>query len=170
MFELKKWNTGIVQREGHNLKITVPPPNGFGEGIVFAVIFLPMAYGFSVLFFLPVLRVTSPIDLFWKALPALIFGVPFFLVFRGVFERQFAEQVVTVSAGRISWERNTKWWRRRRDRTIDEVTEISAATGWSGLGRVCITAKGHRHTLLDGLLNEEANRFALEVKKSARGQ
>jgi hypothetical protein len=170
MFQLKRWNTGIVQREGHNVKITVRPPNGLGEGIVLAVVFLPMAYGFSVLFFLPMLRVTSPIDFFWKALPTLIFGVPFFFVFRGVVERQFAEQVVTVSAGRITWERSTKWWTRRRDRNVAEVTEISATKGWSGFGRVYITAKGHRHTILDQILNEDAVRIASEVKKSARHQ
>jgi hypothetical protein len=168
MFQLQRWSKGVVQREGRNLKITVSPPKGLADGVVLAIIFLPMAYGFSVLFFLPMLRVTSPVDFLWKASAALLFGAPFFLVFRWIFERQFAEQVVTVGAGRITWTRNTKWWTRRRYRNADELTDVSASTAWSGLGRVYITAKGHRHTILDQILNEDAVRFALEVKQSAR--
>jgi len=38
------------------------------------------------------------------------------------------------------------------------------------LGRVYITAKGHRHTVLDRLLNEDAARFACELKQTARNQ
>jgi len=170
MFQLKRWNKGIVQREGRDLRITVSRPGTFGNGIVWAIIILSMVCGFFILFVPPMLRVTSPGDLLWKGLPALVFGVPFFLIFRRLFEREFADQIVTVSAGRITWARKTKWWTRMRHMNADEVTDISASTGWSGLGRVDIRAKGRRRTILDQLLNADAVRFAREVKQTIRDQ
>lgn len=173
MFQLKRWNHGVVHRDGHNLRIIVSRPGVFGDGIALAtwiLILLPMACGFFILFLLPIVRVTSPSDLLWKALPAFVFGAPFFLIFRRLFEREFADQVVTVSTDRIAWIRKTKWWTRKRCLDSNEITDVSASTGWSGLGRVDITAKGRRHTILDQLLNEDAVRFAREVKLAARGQ
>jgi hypothetical protein len=146
-------------------------PGGFSDGIAIAtwiLILLPMRCGFFILFLLPIVRVTSPSDLLWKVLPVFAFAVPCFLMFRRLFEREFADQVVTVSADRIPWIRKTKWWTRKRCLDANEITDVSASTGWTGLGRVDITAKGRRHTILDELLNADAVRFAAEVKLAAR--
>jgi hypothetical protein len=168
MFQLQRWNKGVVEREGRNLKITVLPPKGLADGVVLAIIFLPMVYGFSAFFLLPMLHVTSPTDLLLRSSAVLLFGVPLFLVFRSIFERQFAEQVVTVDAGKITWARKTKWWTRKHHRNADELIDVLALTNRNGLGSVFITTKGRRHTILDAILNEDAVRFADEVKQSAQ--
>jgi len=129
---------------------------------------IPMVYGFVILFVAPMFRATSPVDLLLKASPALVFGTPFFFVFRAFLEREFADQVVTVSDGTITWARRTKWWTRKHHMNADEVTDISASTGWSGLGRVDIMAKGHRHSVLNRVLNEDAIQLAREMKRFAK--
>jgi len=148
----------------------VPRPGGFGDGIVLAVFVIPMVYVFSSLFAPLMFRATSPIDLLLRASLALVFGAPFFFLFRGILEREFADQIVIVSGGTITWARATKWWTRKRHINADEVTEISAFAGWSGLGRVDITAKGHRHSILNRVLNADAVQLAREMKLSTRDQ
>jgi hypothetical protein len=49
MFQLKKCKKGIIQHEGHGLKITVPRTGGLVDGILWALIVLPMVCGFFVL-------------------------------------------------------------------------------------------------------------------------
>jgi hypothetical protein len=115
-------------------------------------------------------RVASASDLVGRAALALISGAAFFLTCRRVFEREFADQIVTVSPRGIAWARSTKWWTRQRSVKTSDVTEVSASTGWGGLGRVDITAKGRRHTILDELLSADAVRFADELKQATRGQ
>jgi hypothetical protein len=166
MFQQKRWNKAIVQREGRDLMITVPRPGGLGDGIVLAVIVIPVVYGLSILSVPLMFRAASPVDFLLKASLALVFDLPFFFIFRGLLEREFADQVVTVSGGRITWARRTKWWMRKRHMNADQVTDISASTGWSGLGRVDITAKGHQHTILERVLNADAIRLAREMKQS----
>ncbi len=167
MFQQRKWKHGIVQREGRDLRITVPPRGGFGDAVMLAIIALFMAFGVLAITVPPMLRAVSLLDSLGKASPAIIFGLPWFFMFRWAFERDFAEQVVAVRAGRITWIRKTKWWTRNHDVNLGEVSDISASTGWSGLGRVDITAKGRRRTILDTVLNDDAVRFARQVKGTA---
>ncbi len=148
----------------------MPRPGGFIDGIVLAIVIVPMVYGFVILFVPLMFRSTSPVDLLLRASLALVFGVPFFFIFRALLEREFADQVVTVSDGTITWARRTKWWTRKRRMNADEVTDISASTGWSGLGRVDITAKGHQHSILNRVLNADAIQIAREMKRSTRDQ
>lgn len=148
----------------------MPRPGGFGDGIVLAIIVIAMVYGFSSLFVPLMFGATSPVDLLLRASLTLVFGVPFFFLFRGLLEREFADQVVTVSGGTITWARRTKWWTRKRNMNADQVTGISASAGWSGLGRVDITAKGHRHSILNRVLNADAIQLAREMERFTRDQ
>ena len=170
MFQQKRWNNSIVQREGRDLRITVPRPGRFGDGIMLATITIAMVYGFFSLFVPLLFGATSPVNLLLRASIALVFGVPFFFIFREVLEREFADQVVTVSGGTITWARRTKWWTRKRHMNADDVTDISASTGWSGLGRVDITAKGHRYSILNRILNADAIRASREMQRSTQDQ
>lgn len=56
---------------------------------------------------------------------------------------------------------------RNRQLSADDVTDVSASTGQSGLGQINVTAKGHRYTILDQILNAEAVNFARELKQPA---
>jgi hypothetical protein len=113
------------------------------------------------------LRIASLGDFLQKIVPTLVFGVPFFLIFRRLFEQKCAAQVVTVNEGRISWTRKTRFWTRTRHLTTEKVTEITASTDWLGFGRVYVTDKWRRHVVLEELLAEDAIRFARELKQAA---
>lgn len=146
----------------------MPRPEGFGDGVVLAIVIVPMVCGFFFIFVPLMFRATSPVDLLLRASLALVFGAPFFFIFRELLEREFADQVVTVSSRTIMWARRTKWWTRKRYIDADKVTDISALQGWSGLGRVDITAKGHRHSILNRVLNADAIQLAREMKQYTR--
>ncbi len=49
-----------------------------------------------------------------------------------------------------------------------KVADIFADTGWTGLGHVRITTKWQRYTVFYDLLNEDAIRFARELKRAAQ--
>jgi hypothetical protein len=160
MFQLRRWNKGVVERRGGDLEITVSPPRDIGDGVLLAAIAGFMLFGLYQIFFPPMFQFKSPLDLLLKTIPTLLFGIPFVLILGALFERQFADQIVLVAAGRITWMRKSRWWSRKRSVHTSEVIEISAVNGWSGLGRVDIKLKRKRFTVLDQLLNEDAVRFA----------
>jgi hypothetical protein len=112
-------------------------------------------------------RIASLRDALAKIVPALVFGLPFVLIFRRLFEQKCAAQSVTVDGGGISWTRKTRLWTRTRHLTIEKVTEIIASTDWLGFGRVYVTGKWRRHVVLEELLAEDAIRFARELKQAA---
>lgn len=90
MFQLKRWNKGIVSRNGATLQISVARPTR-GE-VVISLIALFMAYGLFHLFFVPMPRIASLRDFLRTVVPALFFGVPFFLIFRRAFEQKCGAQ------------------------------------------------------------------------------
>jgi hypothetical protein len=149
MFQLKRWNKGVVHREGSTLQISVSRPGG-GDEVVLALIVLFMAYGFFNIFIVP----------------ALVVGLPFVLMFRRLFEQKCATQIVTVNGGRIYWTRKTRLWTRTRHVTPDEVTEITCSTDCLGFGRVYVRSKWRRHVVLEELLAEDAVRFARELNQA----
>ncbi len=166
MFQLKRWNKGIVHRQGATLQISVSRP-GWGDEVVLGLIGLFMAYGFFNLFFVPMSRIATPRDFLKTIVPALVFGLPGVLIFRRLFEQKCAAQIVTANGGRITWTRKTRLWTRTRHLTADKITEITASTGWGGFGRVYVTSKWRRHLVLEELLAEDACRFARELKQAA---
>lgn len=160
MFQTRNWNKGVIQRQGRDLKIAVSRPPDLGNGIVLMTIALFMAWGFCEIFLSDLMHVRSPADFLWRAIPVPVFGVPFFLLFRWLFEREFADQIVVVAGGEITWVKKTRWWSRKRSLSTSKVVDISASQGWSGLGRVDLTIKRHRYAILEQLLNEDAVQFA----------
>ncbi len=126
-----------------------------------------MAYGFFRIFFVPMPRIASLGDALPKIVPALVFGLLFFFMFRRLFEQKYAAQSVTVNGGGISWTRKTRLWTRTRHLTTEKVTGIIATTDWLGFGRVYVTDKWRRHVVLEQLLAEDAIRFARELKQAA---
>jgi len=165
MFQLKRWNKGVVHREGSTLQISVSRPGG-GDEVVLALIFLFMAYGFFNIFFVPIPRIASPRDFLQKIVPALVVGLPFVLMLRRLFEQKCATQIVTVDGGRIYWTRKTRLWTRTRHITPDEVTEITCSTDCLGFGRVYVRSKWRRHVVLKELLAEDAVRFVRELNQA----
>jgi hypothetical protein len=170
MLQLKKWNEGVVQREGRDLRIVVTRPRSYSDLIVSTIVFVPMLCGFVVIFVVPMFRITSVGDFFVQATLAAAFGLLFFFLFRGFVERQFADQVVTINAGKVTWARKTILWTRKHHMNTENVTDVSTKTGLSGFARLDITAKGQQYTILDQLLDADAVRFAREVKQAVRDQ
>jgi len=165
MFQLKRWNKGVVHRQGASIEISVSRPPGADE-VVLGLSFLFMAYVFFNLFFVPMPRIASPRDFLQRIVPALVFGLPIALIFRRMFEQKCAAQIVTANAGRISWTRKTRLWTRTSHLTADKITEIIASTGWGGFGSVYVASKWRRHVVLEELLAEDAVRFARELKQA----
>lgn len=160
MFQVSNWNKGVIQRQGSDLKIVVSRHPDLGNRIVLLTIALFMACGFYEIFLLDLIRVRTPTDFFWRAIPFPVFGIPCFLIFRWLFEREFADQIVIVTAGKITWERRTRWYSRKRSFSTRKVVDILAAQGWSGLGRVDLVVRRRRYVILEQLLNEDAAQFA----------
>ena len=165
MFQLKRWNKGVVHREGATLQISVSRPGG-GDEVVLALIALFMAYGFFKLFFVPMLRIVSLRDFLQKIVPSIVFGLPFVFIFRRLFEQKCGAQIVTVNRERIYWTRKTRLWTRTRHPTLGEVTEITSSTNFLGFGRVYVTSKWRRHVALEELIAEDAVRFARELNQA----
>jgi hypothetical protein len=165
MFQLKRWNKGVVHREGAALQISVSRPGG-GDEVLLALIALFMAYGFFKLFFVPMPRIASPRDFLQRIVPTLVFGLPFIFIFRRLFEQKCGAQIVTVNAERICWTRKTRLWKRTRHLTSSEVTEIASSTNFLGFGKVYVTSKWRRHVVLEELLAEDAVRFARELNQA----
>ena len=118
MFQLKRWNKGLIYRNGATLQISVSRPEG--DEVLLLLIALFMAYGLFRIFFDPMPRIASLGDVWPKIVPALVFGLLFFFMFRRLFERKCAAQSVTVSGGGISWTRKTRLWTRTRHLTTVE--------------------------------------------------
>ena len=72
---------------------------------------------------------------------------------------------VFVADLRFTWVGKTKWWTRKRHARSGDVTDVLASTGWERFGRVDIASKRH-HTILNHILNEDAVRFAHEIKQA----
>ncbi|HVV43941.1 MAG TPA: hypothetical protein VHC72_02015 [Bryobacteraceae bacterium] len=82
--------------------------------------------------------------------PELIPAFVLLWIFRRLWEKEFAEQVVTVTPGKIIWAIRTRWWTRRRE--ITGVRSISASAGWGGFGRVILKTQGREYALVQWVL------------------
>jgi hypothetical protein len=167
MLQRRKWKKGVVRRDGSGVKITVSPPET-GIDLVAPLTSLFMWFGLFWIIGSNLRWPKSLTDLLWEALPGLVFGLFLFFLTRAIYERSFAEEVVTIGTGTITWARKTKWWTRKRRLEMSKVTDIFADTGWTGLGHVRITTKWQRYTIIYDLLNEDAIRFARELKRAVQ--
>jgi len=167
MLQRRKWKKGVVQLDGCDVKITVSPPKT-GVDLVTSLTSLFMWFGLFWIVGSNLRRPSSLTDLLWQTLPGLVFGLFLFFLTRAIYERSFAEEVVTIGAGTITWARKTKWWTRKRRLEMSKVADIFADTGWTGLGQVRMTTKWQRYTIFSDLLNEDAIRFACELKRAAK--
>ncbi len=119
MFQRRKWKKGVVQRDGCDVKITVSPPET-GD-LVTSVTTLFMCFGSFWLFGSNLRRPSSLTDLLWEMLPGLVFGIFLFFLTRAIYERSFAEEVVTIGAGTITWA--------RKNQVVDAETPSGDAQG-----------------------------------------
>lgn len=169
MFQQRKhWNTGVVRRKGRDLEIEVSRPKDIGDEITFVVTASIMVGGYIYLFLSPLFRASSQAGLIAPAIMALLFGTPIFFLGRAIAEQDCGSQSVSITASTILWTRKTRRWKRQRTRNLDDVEDITALTPWWGLGAVRVTTKRRRrHTILHRIRNEDATRFARELKTTA---
>jgi hypothetical protein len=157
MFRQKRYNRGAIEREGNALRITIPAQGTLSDAIIPGIVFLGMVVG-SLFGFMPL---NLPRLIVMLALDAWAF-----LIFRGIYERIAADQLVTVGNGKITWVLQTALWTRKHELNIADVTEVSASKGWDGFGDLRVTSRGRRRTILANLLSEDAARFANELKRT----
>jgi hypothetical protein len=161
MFRQKKrWSSGTVRHEGRKTEISVPPPASVGQGVVLALIFLPM-FLVAYLAFSPT---PTPVPFLLRVSPGLVFGLVVLWISRDFFEREYAEQVVTVIPGKVIWTIKTRWWTRHRE--FGDVHDFSALTSWDGFGRVVLRTRDRQYVVIQWVVSEEAIRLASELKRA----
>lgn len=107
-------------------------------------------------------------DFLRSIIPCLLFAIVVSWIFRRLFEQLCTtKQVVIVSPGEIAWSRKNRWGTRKGRLNRRDVTSVTSSRGWNGLGRLYLTARKHQFMVLEEILNEDAVRFANELKRAA---
>lgn len=163
----KRWSSGTIRRDGRTTEVTVPPPGEVADGVVLSLIFVWMFCGIIYIAFSADIRITSVTDLL-RFSPEFVFGLILLWIFRGLWERSFAEQIVTVIPGNVTLTTATRWWTRQRN--LGAVQEVSALPVWGGFGRVVLKANGREYSVFrERITSQEAVRLANELKHAIKG-
>jgi hypothetical protein len=150
----KQYSRPVIEDLAGELRISVSPPGSMIDEWIAGAVFLGMISG-AVFGLWPL----NPVRL----LAALVFAGAAFLIFRGIYEQNAAEQIVIVSGGTAAFIRRTRLWTRRSNVQASEISEVSSGSSF-GTGRVSFTVKGRKVTVLGNLLPEDASRCAREIR------
>lgn len=155
----------ISHRDG-NLVISIQRNNYWLLYIMLLLFFTGVFLVFFATFLRGLLRIRSAIEILY-VLPFFAFILLWYtMAVRIGLWRAFGVEEIVIEHGHFQWCRAAGKWRRRFEASLEEISHVEAKTPWHSLSnRVEFTCKGHRYTVGDMLLQDEAKEIADEVKR-----
>lgn len=154
----KQYSRAAIENVASELRISVSAPGSIMDEWMAGAVFLGMITG-AVFGLWPL----NPVRL----AASLVFVAAAFLIFRGIYEQNAAEQIVIVSNGTVACLRRTRLWTRKSNVQASEISEVSSGSSL-GTSRVSFTVKGRKLTVLGNLLPEDASRCAREIRAALK--